>query len=306
MQTVQCELVSQVPEETYNQVKGRSLRIPASFTDHKVAASTSTRTQPWLVPLKCRTRLFPVGTGLGEKCTPRVLKATGEEARLGTKPGSKAYLSPAILQGQVCAEGVRCAGDTSQQVHLPLPTNDLIIGACNGQRWGGGHSRQPATRSQFLSPKMCDSLVVPRATGLSALGLLLVIRLPEPRPHLRGTILRPSRNTRSQGVRPRLHGMLMRQGRAGALRSLGAPGLTSTALAPTRFFPSPVALPEGGPRPKSEATSFGNQLRCACARAPRCAALGPGPIPSPSPRLPDAGVTSPRRAAAITESRVPS
>jgi hypothetical protein len=136
MQTVQCEHVSQASEEIYNQVEGWSLRISASFTEHTVAASTSTRTQPWLVPLECRTRLFPVGTGLGEKCTPEVLKATGEEARLRKRPGSKAHFGPAFVQGQVCAGGVRCAGDTSQQVHLPSPTNDLIIGACNGQRWG--------------------------------------------------------------------------------------------------------------------------------------------------------------------------
>lgn len=114
----------------------KALRISVSSTDHRVAACTSTRTQPWLVPLECRTRLFPVSTGLGEKCTPEVLKATGEEARLGTRPGSKAYFSSAIVQGQVCAGDVRCTGDTSQQVHLPSPTNDLIIGACNGQRWG--------------------------------------------------------------------------------------------------------------------------------------------------------------------------
>lgn len=127
MQTVQCELISKAREEIYNQVKGRSLRISASSTDHTIAASTSTRTQPWLVPLECITRLFPVGTGLGEKCTPGVLKARGEEARLGTRPGSKVYFSPASVQGQVCAGDVRCTGDISQQVHLPSPTNDLII-----------------------------------------------------------------------------------------------------------------------------------------------------------------------------------
>lgn len=157
-----------------------------------------------------------------------------------------------------------------------------------------------------LSPKVCDSLVVPRAAGLSALGLPLVIRLAEPRPHLRGITQRPSRNTRSQGIKtsPTRTAHAPRPRRRPA--EPGTPGLTSTALARTRFFPSPAALPAGGPRPKSEATSFGSQLRCACAPAPRCAALGPGPTPSPSPRLPDAGVTSPRRAAAITESRVPS
>lgn len=178
-------------------------------------------------------------------------------------------------------------------------------------RGGEGHSRQPATKSRFLSPKMWGSLAVPMAAGQSALRLLLVIRLPDPGPHLRSIIQRPSRNNRSKGARPHLHGLLMRQVCAGALLSLGLQEYRGTPLPALRLLRlasslPPATLPAGGPRPKSEATSFGSQLRCACAWAPQCAALGPGPTPSPSPRLPDAGVTSPRRAAAITESRVPS
>lgn len=114
-------------------------------------------------------------------------------------------------------------------------------------RGGEGHSRQPATKSRFLSPKMWGSLAVPMAAGQSALRLLLVIRLPDPGPHLRSIIQRPSRNNRSKGARPHLHGLLMRQVCAGALLSLGLQEYRGTPLPALRLLRLASSLPPRHP-----------------------------------------------------------
>lgn len=109
-------------------------------------------------------------------------------------------------------------------------------------------------------------------TRLKIVTVVSVIRQPRPRPHLRGVSRLPSPKTRAQTQpSPTLtaHAPSPRR----RLSEAGAPGLagfaaSSTALAPTPFFPPPphpAALPAGGPRPEIEGTSSGNQLRCACA-----------------------------------------
>lgn len=213
-----------------------------------------------------------------------------------------------MARGQVCAGGVRCASDTPQQVHLPSPTNDLIMGACNAEGWG--RSLQAACHeASALVPKDVELACGSQGCRIKRLRFATAVSVSRPPGFWEADPGQPSRGTAGHKEPGRACPECACA--ASAQAEAVAPGLTrsaasSTALAPAPSFPSPAALPTGGPRPESEGTSSGSLLRCACAWAPRCAAPGPGPTPSPSPRLPDAGVTSPRRAAAITESRVPS
>lgn len=87
-------------------------------------------------------------------------------------------------------------------------------------RGGEGHSRQPATRSEFLFPQRC---VTPCSSqGCWTKRLRVAFSHQAARAQTTSEMDHPAAFQKHQVTwsRPRLHGLRMRRVRAGALRSL--------------------------------------------------------------------------------------